>query len=549
MQIVAVDQFRGLHLEEDPLELGYAGAVEMLNFEWAGSLGVLRRRERYTRWADYAGAHVIREMLTLSGGHVLAASQVSSAMEVNAFDADGVYVTYLPIAGSTGKRVGMCRWGADAFLVGNTLTPMRRYIPGTGFTTPTFATTTAAGNAALTPGASQFVAVTPWGRGRLVSIGWQDLVFSDPGDPLTFPTDNTVQVMQGDPESISGWAVFEDRLFVFKPHRFAVFSTPGVDAYGEPTFDYRVVDSGNVGAVVAEWAVGIQGPVVSTPEGVVFLTDRGLFVTRGGPARPFAPGLGYLFGPEWVGEAAQTRAYGTLQARAGAEAPQLLYQDGKLYLAATITRPAGPAVDAAPPTERVTFVYDMALREWTVFDWQGLGMVGTGRDGVLFAPGDETGLIQRCMPSGSLLDHQYEIGEDQRDVGSGGAPREVRALWRSGFARSEGERFVRRLGVEAAGANPPAPESGGTPRESYLIAALDAPEGQVAASRVTELVPGYGVATLQHGNRSYQGRRLGLRIQNYRDDDDVSEGVVAVHRVEQHALSEADSEVDHDPSA
>jgi hypothetical protein len=138
---------------------------------------------------------------------------------------------------------------------------------------PTFSTPAGMPNA-------QFLAVQPSDNRLVAAYTSADpasrVKFSDPGDAETWGANNYVDLTPNDGEVITGMVAWRDQLFVFKQNQFFVFYGNSTDGSGNPVFNYRTVDTG-VGAVNGRFST-----CVAAPDGVYFMSARGVYRTTGG---------------------------------------------------------------------------------------------------------------------------------------------------------------------------------------------------------------------------------------------------------------------------
>jgi hypothetical protein len=140
--------------------------------------------------------------------------------------------------------------------------------------TPTFAAQAVGGGA--TPN-GRSVAVTPWDNRAVIgpvgaAASASRLLFSDPGDLGTWPTNNFIDLIS-ESEPITAILTWRDMLFVFKANRYYVFYGTSVDSAGGPIFNYRTVATG----------VGAAGyrAACAAPDGVYFMHSTGVYRTVG----------------------------------------------------------------------------------------------------------------------------------------------------------------------------------------------------------------------------------------------------------------------------
>lgn len=197
------------------------------------------------------------------------------------------------------------------------------------------------------------VAVTPWDN-RLVNGGgsggsgveeWaHQLIFSDEGDPLTFPAANSILLHPGDSERIVEIVSWENFVFAFKQTKYFVFYGVSTDATGGPVFEYRAVLGEGCSS-----STGQKRQVAVGREAVYFVNERGVFATSGGDPTLISQQIDAMF----VG-GASLNPYADVERRTP---DGLWYAYGRLYLAFE--------------GSNTLFVYDVREGWWTTYDLPG----------------------------------------------------------------------------------------------------------------------------------------------------------------------------------
>lgn len=214
-----------------------------------------------------------------------------------------------------------------------------------GGTTLAFVTAPGAVTTTSMPFAAKFFTGLPW-ENRLVIAAGDRVQFSDLNAYGTFGTDNWVDVLKGDGESISGVAMWGNYTFVFKQSRFFVFYGTSTDADGEPVFNFRTVSS--PGAMASVYGAG--GAVVAGERGVYHCTPQGeIRLTTGGPSRPLDPPCPSI------------------------RHNHLVYHHGRLYALRTYVDGAAGPTGQPHEASSIVYVYEEAQRAWT--QWQAPGPV------------------------------------------------------------------------------------------------------------------------------------------------------------------------------
>lgn len=286
---VPVEQFGGLQLAADPREVGWAGAIDLLDVDFDRP-GRIRSRDGYATFTAATasrryvglGAYVHGELPSFD--RLLAARQDGTSAVAVVYEAldytgtvtntqttgDGLDHTsnhFIPTAAigtTSGRRVYIGHPGA---------TPSY-YFNGTAFTSEAWVTSSR-GLAVQYPG------------NRLVNFDSNSRVmFSDPGDPSTGGV-NYELVNPGDGETPAGAANFGDLVLCFKQSYFAVFYGNTTNASGSPLFNWRAIRGAGSEA---------GGAVVTAPDGIYFLARDGVYRTTGGRAEKLSVPLDPLFG-------------------------------------------------------------------------------------------------------------------------------------------------------------------------------------------------------------------------------------------------------------
>jgi hypothetical protein len=244
------------------------------------------------------------------------------------------------------------------------------------------------------------VAVTPWDQ-RLVNGpiggGSTELLFSDPGDPSVWGTNNFIDLNEG-AGGITAIVVWRDLLFVFKQSRYFVFYSTGLATDGSPIFNYRTVAA----------QVGTYGyrAAVAAPDGVYFMHSSGVYRTTGGPpekvSRPIDPiFMANLPAPYFTGgRVNQSQTY-LANAHMG-------YANGQVYCAYTAT---GDTVN------KQALVYNVAAGAWSYWSTQIVAMCtwasATYGEALMFANPSSTYRIQ-LISGASTTDNGTSIAASYR---------------------------------------------------------------------------------------------------------------------------------------
>lgn len=252
---------------------------------------------------------------------------------------------------------------------------------GSSWTTPSWTGTAPVGN---------YIAVTPWDN-RMICANYgaggagtnrNTLRFSNAGDPTNWPSTNYKDLNPGDGQQITGLAVWDNRVFIFKTQSIWVLWGTGTDGTGQPTWDAtaRVVDT----------AVGCASPrgIAVGRDGVYFITERGVYRTDGRPAVPVSGNLDPLF------DGATNDFYqGSPVSRSNIDKAALHVHRERLYV----------SVPTAGATNDTTLVFDTRYGWWTTFDFPAAAMasfqVTANTPELVFALASGTKHIARHSPS------------------------------------------------------------------------------------------------------------------------------------------------------
>lgn len=257
-----VEEFGGLNLRDDPQQIGPTRARELSNVVVAD--GVLRTRngaalhiERADALSYYflhplpnsnrilLGVDTTIEVRDSTGASVASSSPGAVKSAVNIATAAQVAGTYVGISGAAARFISTAGAISAPAFVGHT--------PSAGI-----------------------LGVMPK-TFRLVSTdGAHRVWFSNQGDPLTFNTDDFVDLWPNDGETILWMQAWRDLLFVFKRTKFAVFYAENKDDDNSVIFEYY--SQYNIPAL--DFAGG--KPVTAGRDGIYYISREGVYVTTGG---------------------------------------------------------------------------------------------------------------------------------------------------------------------------------------------------------------------------------------------------------------------------
>lgn len=288
-----VERFSGLNLRDDPEELGWSGAIDILNVDMRDPTRP-RSRDGSSKFSTVAGAAAYSRLFSFraSASRLIA----TGTSLTDARDSTGAVVTSMAVGPASSMAMFGSPTGTSAYLAMLSGAITVRKFDGSSFSTPT---ATVNGSTGLNMPSASLVAVTPWdnrmayansgatGGPNGVSSSSSHVWFSNPGDPEVFgdsgtsgPGANQYEILSpGDGEQITAMVAWREMLFVFKQTKFFVFTGTGTDTTGLPVFNYRTV---NTGVGVAASSTGAT--VVAASDGVYLTNRTGVWKTTGGPA-------------------------------------------------------------------------------------------------------------------------------------------------------------------------------------------------------------------------------------------------------------------------
>jgi hypothetical protein len=392
---VSVEGFRGLNLLEDPNELGWEFAVDLLNVDF-DDVGRVRTRDGarvFTAVAADAPIHSIAPFYTTDGDRQLVIVWGGASGGIAALDEDGVVIdsdsgalfnsahcSFARIS-TPGTEELWCHinpapgffgtvrvWDGTAFV-----SPVRSY-PGTGPAT----------------GVGRYICVTGDGRllearvgGAAEGVSVSTVMVSDPHDPYTRHTDNYFELTPGDGEEVLGVCAWREFTFVFKQTKFAVLSPPRADASGQPLLVPRMV--------LGEGIYAARGVAVA-PHGVYFVNRRGVWLTRGGDPELVTARVDPVFRgtqvPLFEGAALNQEAIDVVA---------LAWADNRLW----VSYPSGVST-----VNDALLVFDPSRDSWSLYDFNAASMAAfraEGREELAFgAVGDPIALTPPDVISADL---------------------------------------------------------------------------------------------------------------------------------------------------
>lgn len=296
---VPLPRFGGLNLRDDPAEVGWDGAIDLLNVTFT-ERGAVKTRDGYDPFTTVKGTNRYDSLgvfYTTAGTRQLVCG---AGARIEALDTSGA-ITGTPVTTATASPHYFARFGgpgAERLYIANGADTVR-YWDGAAFTTPAYTGTTPDG---------RFLAVTPWDN-RLVSARMNgtsagdnvsSVRFSNPGEPHTFGANDYIDLEPGDGEQIMGVVAWGERVFVFKESKFFVFYGTTTDSAGDSEFLYTPMETG----------VGLASSkaICAGRDGVYFMSRTGVYRTDGGTPTPVSSPVE----PIWSGQASGFFVSGTL---------------------------------------------------------------------------------------------------------------------------------------------------------------------------------------------------------------------------------------------
>lgn len=339
LQPIPVETFGGLDLLSDPGDLGWRGAIDMLDVA-LDRPGILRSRDMFSSlvanttltspylisWGLTGYLACTAASIKLYNGGTLTGTAVApnqyyswSSQAIGTASASYLYLADYANVNAVRRLTTTAVISAPAGM------PVCAYLGRT----PTDNRLVAANIATIPTGASSTAS------GSLVH-------FSDAGAPETWGANNWVLLDPGDGETIQGMVAWNNDLYIFKQSKYFIVYGTSPDSSGNPIFNYRAVRK-NVGSV---------GLSVAGPDGVYFAGRSGnktsIFRARGDSVEDIGRPVRAAFN---TGDTPATFTLGTLVL------PQdMVFAGGNLRVIFT---------DITPATSCV-FSYDPETSHWTL---------------------------------------------------------------------------------------------------------------------------------------------------------------------------------------
>jgi hypothetical protein len=430
MAAFSVDRFKGLNLVSDPQEVGPEGASDMLDVD-LDQQGRLRTRDGYGPLTAAQGTNrydslaffddtlfIPGQQMILAGAGNRLESLDSSGNVLHSSTAPTASPHYFTVINET-------------TFIANGTDQIRAADVSGNFTSP----------ASLAAQTGKHLAQWETRMVNASSVAFPSRVwFSDAGDPLTFATDNWVDITPGDGEPITALIAWNGMLFAFKRTKYAVFYGVSEDTTGGAIFNYRMVDTG----------VGCTGgkALCPSPYGVFFVAFDGLYLTSGGPPSYQSAALEPLF--RFSSPAGYSGSYINAVGGAG----QLAFRENRVYMS---------VATGASTTQNRVFVLNIRDQDWVVWSVPMAALLtatlaNTQRQSLFFAYA--TGLkhvatLGGTNDAGSAIPWFYQSGS--YDMGQPDNQKTVRStsLWGSGTVTLQ-------MGADMAAADTGGPVTLGT---------------------------------------------------------------------------------------
>lgn len=283
LQPFGIETFAGLDLVRDPEEIGFGGAVDLLNVTFPP--GRVRSRDGYTTLTTSSPSGVVQSLgafYTASGGarHLVYRDGTNAV----AIDDTGTQLASNAELNATGDYI---RFGTGTT---ESLYLLRGVSSALKWDGAVFSAT-----AGTFP--SSYYGTVQKADNRLV-VGNLDnhrsrVQFSEEREPETWPVNNWIDLHPNDGEKIGAVVAWREMVFAFKGSKYFVFYGNSKDSTGNPVFNYRPVEGVGLGNL------GSSGPAMSMAavgkDGVYFASDTGVYVTTGGPAQKISEPLDPIF--------------------------------------------------------------------------------------------------------------------------------------------------------------------------------------------------------------------------------------------------------------
>lgn len=266
-----IERFAGLNLAADIEEIGFDGAIDLLDVD-LDDRGRLRTRTGYSLFSTAPDTGSPQPLAPYYRGsnptQILTVTAAGNTIAINSNDATIIATD----TGSAARQFAAVGTPTASYMYFTRAVASIRRWDGTTFTSP-----------AGMPAGMRYITVAPGDQRLVVAGGYAStnpsrVQFSDaptvsaPNAVETWGANNYVELSPGDGENITGLATWQNYLFAFKQSKLFVFYGNSTDATGQPVFNYREINAG----------VGHEGGTLAiAPEGVYFVHSSGVYLTNG----------------------------------------------------------------------------------------------------------------------------------------------------------------------------------------------------------------------------------------------------------------------------
>lgn len=261
----------GLNLRDSSDVVGEDQAIDALNVLFT-QRGAVQQRSGYARFTSAEGTNRYDSLAAFYKADGTKQLIAGAGNRLEALSSGGAI-----LASSTSPTASphfFERFGgptAELMFIANGTDTVRQW-NGAAFSTPTYTGVTPDGKFLGLSVTDNRLVVARF-NGTSAGDNPSTVRFSHEGDPLSFDTDDYVDLNPGDGEQIMGVATWRDLVIVFKQTKFYVFYGNSVDDEGDPQFNYRPVDAG----------VGLASSraLATSEQGIYFLDRTGIYFTAG----------------------------------------------------------------------------------------------------------------------------------------------------------------------------------------------------------------------------------------------------------------------------
>lgn len=391
-----------------------------------------------------------------------------------------------------------------------------KYVPGTGFSTPSIV-------AHVLPGDPDLADLAAYPRGYFWAV-WQDrlvvantdaqgtpgtfnasrVAFSSLSSPDCWQENHYVDCQPGDGEHITGMVAWRDKLFVFKQTKYFVFYGTNADENGNPVFNKTDVFD-------RQGTLGIGSPVrivaCAGRRGVYYLSASGVYRTTGNePVHVGAP-IAPLFAANFLSEPALWP-------------PEVgvTYLAGRASIAASAGRVCcAVQIPATSPTRPTFLVFDEDSERWSTWDapipsgtsasttTAVCGMVPARTTGT-YGEDERLAVAVNYLDGATAKSALMWVGNqtDPRDY-AGGAYSSATAEYHTGLLDhgSTDEKVLREVQIEG--------DTGGEGSGTTVNVSVTTPYGNDTATTGRQAAFAVGPNVARH-RKSYRGRWFQVRL-------------------------------------